>query len=248
MSLAQDLRNSRLKSGTEGAPDESYLQYMVRMNNGVIPTNAGGLLSTVYNYGSDLPHDQLLQAQKQNANLLRRKGGRWEGGQWLDGAGKPIQPGGNHFNYGGLDVAPRTADAPKTSATTLPGDSIPRGTPPPTGTPPTLPPVGSRPRVPPPVTPPVVPPVTPPTTAPGGMPPTSGPYTGNNSTIQPGMAPRPSFDPTQLLLALRQSTQGGALKGPNAVQGNLASWLAQAMKMPAGAAQPTGQPTGQAPR
>ena len=238
MPLAQDLRTSRLKTGAGDDPNESYLQYMVRMNNGTIPTNAGALLFSAYGYGSDLPHDQLLQAQKQNANLRRRKGGRWDGAQWLDSSGKPIQPGGNHFNYGVLPGAPKGTSAGTKEL--LPGSAIPRGTPPPAGTTPTLPPVGSRPRTPPPVEPPAnVPPLT--TTVPGGMPPTSGPYTGDNSTIQPGMAPRPSFDPTQLLLALRQSTQGGALKGPNAVQGNLASWLAQSMKMPAGSSQPTGQ-------
>lgn len=125
--------------------------------------------------------------------------------------------------------------APADGITSASGAIAPAGSTIPRTPTPITPPTGDiRPPAPPPPAPPPV------TSVPGAAPPGGPggkPTDGTVPPLPPGgrtafspITANRSFDPTQMLLALRQATNYGATPGPNSVQGNLASWLAGAMQ------------------
>lgn len=214
--------------------NESYLQYLYR-TLGKLPTNAGSLIHHASAYGSDLPYDQLYAAQQQTALPHRRKGGKFENGNWLDAQGNRIQPTGDTFNYGRLPGSPGNHGAK------MGGQYFGSDVPPPPQTVPQVP-VQRNPGTPDPgagftdglvTQAPGGMPGQPPGPGPGGLPP---PPTGNQPPPPPPPAANPqtgpmqSFNPTDMLMALRNVTNGGALAGPNQVQNNLGSWLSRSMQ------------------
>lgn len=205
-----------------------------------------------------LTYEQQLAGDRQGLSPGDMGKVRYEGGKWLNvGNGQPYTSRGNRFDYSHLMGAPggpklkndnvwEDQDHTQQPPPPPPADTPPAAPPPPpptaTRTPGTPPPGGipgttqvpgatyPGPQDPPPPPPPppdpnAPPPRNPVTTPPAPMRPPTG--TGATSWVS---SPLKSFDPTQLLMALRGVTQGGALAGPNAVQSNLPSYLAQAMK------------------
>lgn len=240
MSLANALRRSKLSEGEPtntagGSPPGTLLADMntAGLNTGqlgpaMLMMAAGRNAQNMRQGDGALSNEALIQASRQGLNPRDMHGTEWSQPrkQWLlRGRDTPYVSPGNRFNYDVLPGAPGGGNKMLTGVPKVAGDPIPRT---PYTPDPGLP--TRTPGAPPPAAPP-------PTQVPGGYPPTSGPYTGGApgggggpTTGDLANAPRPSFDPTQLLLALRQATNGGALSGPNPVQGNLSTWLAQALR------------------
>lgn len=207
-----------------------------------------------YTQGWGAVHARMLQ-QSKLGNKDMVYGDPYEGqpGRGSDGNQDPPPNPNEPGNETGMGTPPGTLfpNRPRTGVPGTPGNSVPSVTypgtqqpppPPPGGNPvtrtptpitspqppgpppPPAPPGTPVPRdntLPPPPPPPDLPPdVPPPPPGPGGPPPVAG--TG----------PLKSFDPTQLLLALRSASSLGQNRGQNSVQqpGALAQWLASSMR------------------
>ena len=233
--------------------DETYLQYLARMNDGRLPSGAvanllfaGARNETARDLGmSPLSHDQQYKASKQGLGPAYMGKVKWGNGKWVNlGDGADYKGPGNTFNYSQLHAYPTQQGRGKSYEDGMPdGDQAGMGRPviqPPPQQPPPGPPQTGGDRIPrsppagggqfdsygnrfPPAQPPAQPPVVPPSMGGGRLPPQ-----------QPGVATSPmkSFNPTQLLLALRAASMYGQNRGANAVQqpGALSSWLASAMQ------------------
>lgn len=232
--------------------DQSLLQYLVEQLGGV-PTDAASRLLFASSRDAQqarlgqprLTYEQQLAGYRQGLSPGDMGKVRYEGGKWLNtGNGQPYVSRGNHFDASRLPGAPGSVVSkayvrepgnesgggqpnPEDPALPLPPVTPPSGTGAPI--PRNSPPPPADPRLPPPPPPPpdpnALPPRNPVTTPPTPMRPPVG--TGSTSWVS---SPLKSFDPTQLLMALRTATQGGALTGPNSVQSNLPAYLSQAMR------------------